>query len=156
VLTIDGQRLDSLSTDDLQYFEARFFLVPGTGTVYVNATLSVIREQAVGDGFCEQLTILNHADEPADLKVRMDAGCAFADLRRATAAAARLAVAQRAETEISAELARAARRLPALRERWIPRHEEALALLGVALDQSQVEQAIRVRWLTRRGGLGVP
>ena len=29
VLTIDGQRLNALSTDDLQYFEARFFLVPG-------------------------------------------------------------------------------------------------------------------------------
>jgi N-terminal domain of (some) glycogen debranching enzymes len=33
VLTIDGQRLTALSTDDLNYFETRFFLVPGTGTV---------------------------------------------------------------------------------------------------------------------------
>ena len=32
VLTVNGERLDALSTDDLQYFEARFFLVPGTGT----------------------------------------------------------------------------------------------------------------------------
>ena len=31
VLTIDGQRLNALSIDDLQYFETRFFLVPGTG-----------------------------------------------------------------------------------------------------------------------------
>jgi glycogen debranching enzyme len=80
VLTINGQRLNSLSTDDLQYFETRFFLVPGTGTVYVDAKLSVIRQRAVGNGFCEQLTILNHADEPADLEVRIDAGCDFADL----------------------------------------------------------------------------
>jgi len=29
VLTIDGQRLNSLSTDDLQYFEARFSSFPG-------------------------------------------------------------------------------------------------------------------------------
>ena len=50
VLTIDGQRLNPLSTDDLQYFETRFFLVPGTGTVYVDATLSVIRQRAVGGG----------------------------------------------------------------------------------------------------------
>src|SRR3954463_5455513 len=63
VLTLSGQRLNALSTDDLQYFEARFFLVPGTGTVYVDAKVSVIRERAVGDGFHEQLTILNHADE---------------------------------------------------------------------------------------------
>ena len=31
VLTMDGQRLNPLSVDDLQYFETRFFLVPGTG-----------------------------------------------------------------------------------------------------------------------------
>ena len=37
VLTVNGQRLNALSTDDLQYFATRFFLVPGTGTVYVDA-----------------------------------------------------------------------------------------------------------------------
>ena len=26
ILTVNGERLDALSTDDLQYFEARFFL----------------------------------------------------------------------------------------------------------------------------------
>jgi hypothetical protein len=60
VLTVDGHRLNPLSVDDLQYFETRFFLVPGTGTIYVNATLSVIRQRAVGEGFHEELTILNH------------------------------------------------------------------------------------------------
>ena len=57
VLTVNGQRLNSLSTDDLHYFEARFFLVPGTGTVYVDAKLSVIRVRAVGDGFHEKLDV---------------------------------------------------------------------------------------------------
>ena len=80
VLTLDGERLISLSTDDLQYFEARFFLVPGTGTVYVNSKLSVIRQRVVGDGFSEHLTILNHDEEPVDLTVRIDAGSDFADL----------------------------------------------------------------------------
>ena len=80
VLTISGQRLNALSTDDLQYFEARFFLVPGTGTVYVDAQLSVIRERAVGDGFSEHLTIMNHQGEPVDLEVRIDAASDFADL----------------------------------------------------------------------------
>src|SRR6267142_4652341 len=55
VLTVSGERLSALSTDDLQYFEARFFLVAGTGTVYVDAQLSVIRTRAVGDGFFESL-----------------------------------------------------------------------------------------------------
>ncbi len=65
-------------------------------------------------------------------------------------AAARYAVAQRAEREISGELTRAGRRLRALQDRWIPQHEAALARLDLALDESQREQAARVRWLTRR------
>ncbi|MGE5826858.1 MAG: glycogen debranching N-terminal domain-containing protein [Micromonosporaceae bacterium] len=80
VLTVNGEKLNALSTDDLQYFECRFFLVPGTGTVYVDATLSVIRQRAVGDGFHEEITILNHAEKAVDLVVRIDAGCDFADL----------------------------------------------------------------------------
>ena len=80
VLTIDGQRLNPLSVDDLQYFESRFFLVPGTGTVYVDAKISVIRRRAVGDGFHEELTILNHDEKPIDITVRVEAGCDFADL----------------------------------------------------------------------------
>ena len=80
VLTINGQRLTALSTDDLQYFETRFFLVPGTGTVYVDSKLSAIRQRAVGDGFREELTLLNHDDDPVQLTVRIDIGCDFADL----------------------------------------------------------------------------
>ena len=80
VLTINGQKLNPLSIDDLQYFESRFFLVPGTGTVYIDAKLSVIRLRAVGHGFHEELTILNHEDQPVDLEVRIDAASDFADL----------------------------------------------------------------------------
>jgi len=80
VLTVDGQRLNPLSVDDLQYFETRFFLVPGTGTVYIDAKLSVIRQRAVGGGFHEELTVFNHDEKPADLTVRIDADSDFADL----------------------------------------------------------------------------
>jgi glycogen debranching enzyme len=80
VLTVDGQRLTPLSVDDLQYFETRFFLVPGTGTVYVDAKLSVIRHRSVGNGFHEELAILNHDAKPVELTVRIEAGCDFADL----------------------------------------------------------------------------
>ena len=80
VLTVNGQRLTPLSVDDLQYFEARFFLVPGTGTVYIDAKVSVIRRRTVGNGFHEELTILNHDDEPVDLVVRFEVDCDFADL----------------------------------------------------------------------------
>jgi glycogen debranching enzyme len=80
ILTVNGERLNPLSVDDLQYFEARFFLVPGMGTVYVDAKLSVIRERAVGHGFHEELTILSHDEEPVELTVRVEAASDFADL----------------------------------------------------------------------------
>jgi glycogen debranching enzyme len=80
VLTLNGQRLNTLSVDDLQYFETRFFLVPGTGTVYVDAKLSVIRRRTVDDGFHEELVIMNHDAEPVDIGVRIEAGSDFADL----------------------------------------------------------------------------
>jgi glycogen debranching enzyme len=80
VLTINGERLNALSTDDLHYFETRFFLVPGTGTVYVDSKLSVIRQRAVGHGFHEELRILNHDEKPVKLKVRIEAASDFADL----------------------------------------------------------------------------
>ncbi|MEU0550914.1 glycogen debranching N-terminal domain-containing protein [Micromonospora sp. NPDC005979] len=80
VLSVNGERLNSLSYDDLQYFESRFFLVPGMATHYVDAKLSIIRERAVGGSFCEQLTILNHDEKAVDLEIRMDAAADFADL----------------------------------------------------------------------------
>src|SRR6478609_4457018 len=80
ILTLDGERLSPLSVDDLQYFEARFFLVKGTGTVYVDAKMSVIRERAVGDGFIERVRILNHEDTAVAVVVRIDADSDFADL----------------------------------------------------------------------------
>jgi glycogen debranching enzyme len=80
VLTVNGQRLNALSTDDLQYFQSRFFLVPGSGTVYVDSKLSVIRQREVADGFREELRVLNHENRPVDLDIRIDAASDFADL----------------------------------------------------------------------------
>ena len=80
VLTVNGQRLTALSTDDLQYFQTRFFLVPGSGTVYVDAKLSVIRQREVADGFHEEVRVLNHDNVPVDLDIRIEAASDFADL----------------------------------------------------------------------------
>ncbi len=80
VLTVDGQRLTALSTDDMQYFQAQFFLVPGSGTVYVDAKLSVIRMREVADGFRERLRVLNHENTPVSLTIRLEAASDFADL----------------------------------------------------------------------------
>src|SRR5262249_29069851 len=56
-----------LSTADLQSFSWQFFLVPGTGTVYVDSDLSIVRNRAVGNGFHEDLEIINHKPKPIDL-----------------------------------------------------------------------------------------
>ena len=80
ILTIDGQRPNPLSVDDVHYFSTQFFLVPGTGTAYVDSPISVIRTRSVGNGFHEEIRILNHSKDPADLVVRLEAEADFADL----------------------------------------------------------------------------
>ncbi|MCW2639624.1 MAG: amylo-alpha,6-glucosidase [Dactylosporangium sp.] len=80
VLTVGGKRLNALSTDDLEYFETRFFLVPDTGTVYVDSKQSVIRRRTLCEGLHEQLTVLNHDGKPVDLAIRVEVGSDFADL----------------------------------------------------------------------------
>jgi glycogen debranching enzyme len=80
LLTINGERLTSLSVDDLQYFETRFFLVPGVAAQCDNAEFSVIRQRLVGGSFEERLTILNHDQGTNDLEIRLEAGADFADL----------------------------------------------------------------------------
>jgi glycogen debranching enzyme len=80
IFTVDGKKPNSLSTDDVNYFSSQFFLVPGTGTVYVDSPLSIVRQRAVGGGFHEDIKIQNHKPKPIDLDVRMEADADFADL----------------------------------------------------------------------------
>jgi len=117
VLTVNGQRLTALSTDDLQYFQTRFFLVPGSGTVYVDAKLSVIREREVADGFHEDIRVLNHENVPVDLKIRIDAASDFADLFEVKDALAKKGQYQAQVTDSSLVLGY--RRETYARETWI-------------------------------------
>ncbi len=80
ILTVDGKSPNPLSTDDVNYFSSQFFLVPGTGTIYVDAPISIVRQRAVGGGFHEDVKILNHKSKPIDLDVRIEADADFADL----------------------------------------------------------------------------
>jgi glycogen debranching enzyme len=80
VLTVDGRVPNVLSTDDLHYNEAQFFMVPGTGTVYVDAELSIIRRRTVGTGFSEEILIRNEGPKTARHNVRIEAAADFADL----------------------------------------------------------------------------
>jgi glycogen debranching enzyme len=80
ILTVDGERLNVLSRDDLHFFETRFFLVPGRPTHYVDAKVSVIREQSIGATFVERLTVFNHDVAPANINLRVEMDSDFADL----------------------------------------------------------------------------
>jgi glycogen debranching enzyme len=79
-LTINGLPLDVLSTDSLEYYYAQHFCVPPTGTIYKNPTLSIARRRFIGDGFVEDLTVLNHGAEAEEVELRLEADSDFADL----------------------------------------------------------------------------
>jgi len=80
ILTVDGRRPNVLATDDLDYFRAQFFLALSTGTIYVDSHLSVMRQRAIGEGFHEEITLLNHGKEAMDLDVQLEVAADFADL----------------------------------------------------------------------------
>jgi glycogen debranching enzyme len=80
VLSVNGQKPNALSTDDVNYFSTQFFLVPGTGTAYVDSPMSILRQRAVGGGFHEDVQVMNHSSKPMDLDVTIEAAADFADL----------------------------------------------------------------------------
>jgi glycogen debranching enzyme len=79
-LTMGGIPLNVLSTDSLEYYYAQHFCVPPTGTIYKNPTVSIVRRRFVGNGFLEDLSVLNHGTEPEELELRLDVGSDFCDL----------------------------------------------------------------------------
>ena len=80
ILTINGMRPATLSVDEQAYFKVQFFEALTTGTIYVDSHLSVTRRRAVSQGFKEEIEITNHAKEPIDLDIKLEAAADFADL----------------------------------------------------------------------------
>jgi glycogen debranching enzyme/putative sterol carrier protein len=80
LLTVDGEPPRILSTDDVNYFSAQFFLVPQAASFYEDAPFSIMRTRSVGEGFHEDLTVVNHLAEPLEVELRLEAGADFADL----------------------------------------------------------------------------
>ncbi|HEU6444775.1 MAG TPA: V-type ATP synthase subunit D [Gaiellaceae bacterium] len=70
--------------------------------------------------------------------------------RRALEAAAELGAAELAHERTARELQMTTQRLRALERRWIPEHERVLREVELALDESDREEASRVRWVIRR------
>src|SRR5262249_50052633 len=71
VLTVNGVAPAALSTDSVEYYFAQFFLAPPTGTIYRDPSLSLIRRRLIGDGFVEEVTLMNHGAAPAELVPRV-------------------------------------------------------------------------------------
>ena len=65
-LSVDGSRLDVLSTDASGYPTATFFLVGPGSNVYDNPTLSIFRRRTLGEGSGEDL----HEDIPSPTAAR--------------------------------------------------------------------------------------
>jgi vacuolar-type H+-ATPase subunit D/Vma8 len=79
--------------------------------------------------------------------------------REAVRAAAEYAALQASARLVGEEVARTRLRVRALRRHWIPRLEDALARAGLALEQSEHEDAVRRRWAAgtaRTSGGGDP
>ncbi|MEU0157041.1 glycogen debranching N-terminal domain-containing protein, partial [Micromonospora fulviviridis] len=79
-LRINDKRLGVVSVDDVQYFEARFVLVPGAPTPFLDPPFSVTRQRSIGDSFHERLTVANHEGKPIDLRICIEVGSDFADV----------------------------------------------------------------------------
>ncbi|MFF4948783.1 V-type ATP synthase subunit D [Streptomyces chattanoogensis] len=75
---------------------------------------------------------------------------AEAAYRDAVQAGAEYAAAQAASRIVNAELLRTRQRVRALRRHWIPRLEQTLARVDLALEQSEHEDAVRRQWAARQ------
>ncbi|HEX6968451.1 MAG TPA: glycogen debranching N-terminal domain-containing protein [Micromonosporaceae bacterium] len=81
VLTVNGQRLRMLSVNQLQYFHVRIAAVPERATLYLDTNLSVVRSRKLAAGCLEEeVTLVNHCDQPLEAHVRLEIDADFADL----------------------------------------------------------------------------
>jgi glycogen debranching enzyme len=78
-LSVNREGFHPLATDELQYHETRFFLVPGPPAQYTDAQVTVIRYRSIAESMTERLTVLNHAHNAIDLDLRLEMGSDFAD-----------------------------------------------------------------------------
>jgi len=126
-LRLAGTQLGRPAELSLERRNALGVVFPTTATVRLGQAPDFV---ALGGGASITLSARAHAD--------------------ALAAAAAYAAAHAAHSAIGAELAATTRRLRAIERRWIPAHQAALHELELRLDQSELEDTIRVRWAAAR------
>jgi glycogen debranching enzyme len=79
-LFFDSRPLELLSVGDVDYFMAQFFLVPPRRALFSSAELSIVRRRVVQGSWLEEITVVNHRNEPLLAELRLEVDADFADL----------------------------------------------------------------------------
>ncbi|MGZ4354180.1 MAG: V-type ATP synthase subunit D [Gaiellaceae bacterium] len=120
------------------------------GAVPPTADVRIAWRNALGTSYPAETTVVP-PERPGFPAGGSAALTAAADAyRRALESGARLGAAQVAHARVEEELRRTSQRLRAIERRWVPAHEETLRRLELALEESEREDAVRVRWVTGR------
>ena len=80
VLTLNGARPMVLTSDEVDYYSAAFFLTNPDLDGLLSKSLTVQRHRFVGDGMRETIRLRNHLREPVRCELRLSVGADFGDL----------------------------------------------------------------------------
>jgi glycogen debranching enzyme len=80
LLTINGARPLTLSSDKVDYFSAAFYLRNAVAGDLGPDELSIGRDRFVGDGMQEHIVVQNHARRPLEFELALELGSDFADI----------------------------------------------------------------------------
>src|SRR4051812_7440592 len=80
VLTINGARPLLLSSGQVEYFSAAFYLRNPIRAGLEHDVLSIVRSRFVGDSMQDRIVIRNESMEPQRFEVGIELGCDFADI----------------------------------------------------------------------------
>jgi glycogen debranching enzyme len=80
VLRVNGRPVTVLAAESIDSDHAVMYLQEPTGTVYANATLSIVRRRQVDEVLRERLEVANHDSRPAQLVLTLTFGADFADI----------------------------------------------------------------------------
>jgi glycogen debranching enzyme len=79
-LTVGGKTPTLLTSNEVDYYSAAFFMTNPELDGLEPKALTVQRHRFVGDGLRETITVRNHTQEPIEVEVRLACGADFADL----------------------------------------------------------------------------
>jgi glycogen debranching enzyme len=79
-VTINGKRPLLLSSAQVEYFSAAFYLRNPLADGLPQDTLSIIRRRFVGEGMQERIMLRNEGMEPISFTLGLEIGCDFADI----------------------------------------------------------------------------